>query len=269
MKKLKTIICLTLATVIFSAGLFAYMNKADEPDINDSTTGSNSVLGDVYLQHLIYAPKNSLVSVDGESVPYNDALKCYAAVVPKIGKYNLKVTHEGCESAEKSIIIDMAPENKETKIDLMYTADFLSEGEETAADLLKKLIIKCWALDGDFSEFNFYTETDKAYITSALQKIIAGLEHGLSAEYTTSDIEISLLPVSTGNTNEKCSYSKDNASLLYAFNLQYSYFWQYKSDSYRDSGTVSKTHQPYIVIEKIDGLWYIRDIYLSLSDSTK
>ncbi len=271
MKKPKITVCLILAAAIFSAGVFAFINKAEEPDTNNSTTGaeSSSALGDVYLQHLIYAPKNSVVTLDGESIPYSDALKCYAAYVPSIGKYNLKVSHEGCESVEKNIIINMAPKNKETKIDLMYTAEFLSESEEAAAELLKKLIEKCWALDSDFSEFNFYTETDKAYITSALQKIITGLEDGLSAEYTTEDIKLEASSISTYDTNEKCSYGKDNASLLFAFNLHYSYTWHYNSPSYADSGVALKNHQPYIVIEKIGGVWYIRDIYLTLSNSAK
>ncbi len=271
MKTIKITLCLILAAVIFSAGVFAFINKAEESDTNNSTAGteSGSALGDVYLQHLIYAPKNSVVTLDGEKVPYSDALKCYAASVASMGKYNLKVTHDGCESVEKNIVIDMAPENKETKIDLMYTADFLSEGEKTAAELLKSLIEKCWALDSDFSEFNFYTETDEAYITSALQKIITGLEDGLSAEYTTEDISLEASSISTGDTNKICSHSKDNASLLFAFNLQYSYIWHYKSPSYADSGVALKSQQPYIVIEKIDDVWYIRDIYLVLSNSAE
>ena len=253
MKKATTV-CTLVAFILIIAGFFIF----------------RSPVNNIYIQHRIYAPENSVVTFDGENVEYSDTLKCYPVIVTKEGKYNLSVAHEGCSTFETTVFIkDDSESNHETKADLFYTADFIAEGEKEAISLIEKIIRKCWNIDTDYSDLNFLTEEDKKLVTDILEGITEELAQNLSAEYTANNLKIVSTPFSTNKEQPPCRYDNADSSMMFAFLLEYTYTWDYKNPAYSDSGIEAVTHQPYIVIERIDGIWYIRDLYLTLSNKSK
>ncbi len=252
MKK-EAVICTLVAFILIVAGLFIFSDSPIKPD-------------DIYIQHLIYAPTNSVVTFDGEKTEYDENLRCYPVIVTKTGKHSISVTHEGCSPFEQEITVTESGENNITQVNLEYTAEFVSEGEKVAGDLIEKLIKKCWNLDTDYSDLNFLNEEDKKNVTTLLESITEALEAELSAEYTVNNLRVMSRPFSNNKTAQSCRYDGDDSSMLFAFLVEYTFAWNYKSETYEDSGIEAISAQPYIAIERVDGVWYIRELDLSVSN---
>lgn len=260
MKKIIRPVIALLIILCVTAALFLI-----KPNLGSKPVDGNneSSIGIFTIQYRIYAPPYCLVTLDDEKVEYNDTIKCYAAELKK-GKHTLTVSKDGCEAVKKEI--NANSNSSEIKLELNYTADFIDEGEKTAQELLERLFNKCWSLDCDLSEFNFYTEADKDKVENTVSGIISSLEDNLSAEYSVGDPTISLTPVSSDTDKSLCRYDSDSNALVYPFNIEYSYTWSFKSDTYKNSGQVKKDHTAHLTIEKIDGEWYIRNLYLQISN---
>lgn len=266
---MKKAIAITLALIVAIGGIMFFVNKKYDSDnipTTDAVSEDNSITDIFSLQYRIYAPKHCLVTLDGKTVPYNDTLNCYVTQIKRHGKHPLTVSREGCVSFEKEISADK--DNCETDVDLEYTAEFLSEAETKAKELLTDIINKCWHLDGDLSSYNFFSEKDKADVDSVITSVIGDLEAQLSAEYSTGDLSLNMITSQNSAKDALCLHDSEENPIMVSFMAEYTYSWEYESEAYTDSGVQSKIHKPHIVIEKIDGVWYIRDLYLSLSNSS-
>ncbi len=266
MKKIATIFAVILIVILTAFALGNLKNDNDPTQSSGVFQSSHNTIGLFSLQYRIYAPMHCLVTLDGKAVPYNDTINCYAAEIKKQGKYLLSVSREGCKSFETEITADK--DNYEISIDLEYTAEFLQEAEKKAETLLTDIIKKCWELDYDLSAYSFYSQTDKNRLDTVISSVISGLESGLSAEYSVSELTVNMIPSQNSGEDSLCRHDTVENPLMFSFMTEYTYTWEYKGDSYSDSGVQSKIHKPYIVIEKIDGIWYIRDLYLNLSNSS-
>ena len=125
---------------------------------------------------------------------------------------------------------------------------------------------KCWSLDYDLSEFNFLSEDAKTSCEEKLADVVTALEENLSAEYTVGELKVTLTPFS--DTSPSTAPDSEGSSVFVSFDAQYSYSWQFGGTVYTDSGTAQRKSKPYIIIEKYDGEWYIRDFYISLDNGT-
>lgn len=266
MKKITAIIA---AVIIIAAGVFFLASNKDflgDTHTTDAVSQSDSLSELSFIQYRIYAPKNALVTLDGKEIPYSETIGCYAAEVKKQGRYTLSVSREGCETVEKEV--DISVNSNEFITDLQYTAEFLQEAEEAATDLIEGLLNKCWSLDYSLSEYNFVTEEERTQWEASLADAVSALEENLSAEYTTGRLTLSTALSKTLSEDAVCRHDTDSNPLFFSFNVDYSYSWQYKGDAYEDSGVASKRHSPYILIEKINGEWYIRGFSVSLDNSS-
>lgn len=257
----KIIIGLLILVVAISICVFAFSERA-KPDSQGETKVNSSQLGVSTVQYCIYAPEGSEVLVDNEAIPYSDSLNCYEAIIKK-GKHNLVVRHEGCE--DKTAQINSSDVPAQMKINMTYTSNHISEGETAAKELLTDIINKCWSLDYDLNNFSFLNEQDKRKTESVVDSIIMSFEERLSAEYSVGDISFELLPLSAQSDRTNLSCDSDGG-IVYPFTLTYSYTYYYNSDSYSTSQEVTKTCTPHIVIEKSNGVWNIKSLYLSLSN---
>lgn len=215
------------------------------------------------MQYRIYAPKHCEVLVDNELIPYNDQDGYYDAIVKK-GKHTLTIRRDGCE--EQVTAINASDNEDEIKLNMTYTSKHINSGEEAAKELLCSLINKCWSLDDDLSGFSFTSEQDKGRVQSTVDSIIMALSESLSAEYTVGDISFSLEGLAESDESKILRYDSSDGGIVYPFTLTYSYTYSFNSASYSASKEVTKSCTPHIVIEKIDGVWCIKSLYLSLSN---
>lgn len=260
MKKRKTIFIL-LALVLL-IGLCVFFIPKGTVDSTNEAKENESSLNIFTMQYCIYAPKGSAVFVDMEKVRYNDSLSCYEAIVKK-GVHTLTVQHEGCE--DKTVKFTADENENETKIDLSYTSYYISEGETAAKDILSSIINDCWSLECNIDSYDFLTEAEETKVENTIDKIIMTLDSNLSSEYSVSDISFDLVPLDTEGDRFILSFDSDGGT-VYPFTLNYSYTYNFSSDSYSTSKKVTKTSTPHIVIEKSNGVWNIKSIYLNISN---
>lgn len=263
MKKVITILIICVIAVSAAIGIFAMRNN-DSSSVTANTDNGTAINSDItFIQYRIYAPLNSEVTLDGKAVPYNEDIDCYAAEVKKQGKYTLTVSHEGCETLEEKVNVSMS--SNEFVAELTYTDDFSKEAVAEAEIIIDSLIKKCWSLDYDLSEYNFCTEEERLQAEAIMADAVSTLEENLSAEYTVGEIDVNST-VSLSSDTDKL-ISSERSALFFSFDTQYTYKWQYKADSYEDSGVMTRQHRPQLFIEKIDGEWYIRSLHISLNNS--
>ncbi len=262
---MKKYISIFAVVIIIVTGIFfakSHFSPSAEP--SGSTGVSDSLSELFFVQYCIYAPKSSIVTLDGDKVSYNENINCFAAEVKKEGRYTVTVSHEGCEAVKKEVYI--SADSNELTPSLSYTDDYIKEGEAKSAELIESLMKKCWALDYDLSEYNFLSEDERLNAEAALADIVSALEENISAGYKTGELTVTVAPIESGTPSVKPE--GENSSLLFSFEAQYSYNWQFDSSDYKDSGSMTRKSMPYIFVEKISGEWYIRSFNISLTNSS-
>lgn len=261
---MKKIIAIIAVILVVAAGIFFIGSRvSSSPDKQDETTTVN--LSDLFfVQYCVYAPESASVTLDGEMLAYNENIDCFSTEVKKEGNYTLRIDQEGCELIEETVYI--SAETREYTPDFSYTDTFISDGQKEGKRLIEELMQKCWSLSYDLSEYNFTDEETKIACEAKMADLVAELEENLSADYTTGELRVTLTPVS--NSSPSASPDSEGSSILASFSAEYSFDWQFSSDSYKDSGSSQAKAKPYIIIENRDGEWYIRDFYLSLSNGT-
>ncbi|MBR2892366.1 MAG: hypothetical protein IKB94_00795 [Clostridia bacterium] len=262
MKKLMAFLAI-LSVITFA--LAACKNETQAPTAPESTAKNESTSDFVFIQYCIYAPETAAVALDGKSVDYNESINCFEAYLSKEGTYTLTISHEGCEPIEEKVNITMA--EHEYTAELVYSDSHIDSAQENAARLVESLMKKCWSLDYSLEEFSFSSEEDRLRSEENMADAVSALEENLSAEYTVGAIDISLTPSLSGNSDKPLGTDEDDTALFFAFDAQYSYPWHFKSDSYENSGEMTKKSKPYIFIEKIDGKWCIKSFHIDLSNT--
>lgn len=252
------VILIIVAGAFFAKSQFASSPTPEKPD--ETTTINLSDL--FFVQYRVYAPESARVTLDGEALSYNENIDCFSTEVKKEGSYTLKITQEGCEPIEEKVFI--SSQEHEYTAAFRYTESFMSEGLDTAGKLLEELMQKCWSLSYDLSEYNFPDEETRISCEEKLADVVDALRENLSAEYVVGELKLNLSPIY--DTPPATTPDNEGSSVMATFYADYTFDWQFKGYSYENSGTFSAKTRPYIIIEKCDGEWYIRDFEISLDN---
>lgn len=215
----------------------------------------------------VYAPEGATVLLDGKEMPYSDAVDCYRIIDELSGKHTLTVSRHGYESFSKELDLDKE-KNHEITVELKMKKNFSDDIKAQAEKTLVELIRICDNKSGDLSEFNFVNEEEKSNIQSTVYDVIYELDVD-TEEYTTGNLEIIGIKADTDTnliTDTLTSQGGTKGSAV-KFTVEYSYSWQWNSNSYQNSGVDTSTANCLVMLDNIDGVWYLRELFLPLRKS--
>ncbi len=274
-KKTIIIIVAVVALIALAAALTSVHSDKDDTDVtlsSVSTTETDTVnITESTVVNItpdtvcctVYAPKHCTVLLEGIEVPYNESSDCYRIFAEMTGKHEVTVSKYGYKTVTKEINFDKE-KYAELYVDLEVTEEYKKQAEKAAQDILLKFIEVCADGSGDLSGFNFVSEKDK----SDAQKVVDGILNNLdidTEDYKTGKINVSAIKCNgfdkSGNT---LSHSNDIEGSVVTFTIEYNYTWEYNGENYQDSGVDSKTFNPFVKLENINGKWYLKTVYLDL-----
>lgn len=234
---------------------------------SQSSTGTSAenTVGTIHLTPdtvscVVYAPKNSEVMLDGQSIPYDENVNCYRIFTEATGKHTVTVSKYGCSTVTREVDFSQQ-KSAEIHVDLNITEEYKTEVKKAAYDNLLKLIEICADESGDLSGLDFYCEEDKAKVQSVVDGVIGDLAVD-EGDYSTGKINIAGLVFDEISSDDTLSPTNDVDGTVVKFTLDYNYTWEYNGENYQDSGVDSEIQHPFIKMDFIDGRWYIRDVYL-------
>lgn len=237
----------------------------------------------------IFAPANSVVNVNGVSVPLctdttvlNKSEEDYIAYyIDKIlpGEYTLEVTCPNCKSHSDTITVyndsgysssssfsysSSDGEMNRYFVSLYYTDAYLEEINAFALGSLTTIINYAVAYQSDISALKCYDDNAKQRVQSELNKNIKNIQDVYEGgSYTYGPVQInSIVPVENryNSTKPFASYGKELDDFDYQYSVQYSYLETY-SGFYTSDYTNTRTSTATISVQcNENGEWTISDV---------
>ena len=268
-KKLLVFIAVPLAIVLILLGVLAFKDKKSDSDITPGNAPSSSESSDAaetvpdteLCFFSVRAPEFATVLFDDKAAEYNKDTGLYHIFTEKKDKHTLTVSKYGFETVTRDIIFEENG-NSEIVVEMNATESYLKEAENAAKDYLMKIVDICNKGTGDLSTIIFFSDEDKTAVQAAVDSAIADMDVD-TEEYLTSEISVNSYKCE-GIADESKTISPENSTkgCVVSFTVEYTYTWKYNGENYKDSGIDSEVHKPIVTVENIDGLWYLKDIYI-------
>lgn len=211
----------------------------------------------------VYAPKHCTVLLGEAEVPYIESAKCYRLFTELTGKHTVTVSRYGYKTVTKEFDFDKE-KFAEMHVSLEATEEYKKEAEKAAQEILADLIEICAEGKNDLSSFSFSSEKDKSEVQKVVDGIISSTDIDTDS-YKTGKINVSAIRCNGfDESGSTVSWSDDIEGSIVTFTIEYNYSWKYEGESYQDSGIDSKTFNPFVKLENINGQWCIKSVYLNL-----